>query len=260
VAVSMSLAVSLLKLRYHLSFAGVVMGALLFAPHVDAELTGRLVLLYVAFNVLLYGGIYTFNDVADREADAAHPRKCRRPVASGRVPVRTALIGALCLVLAGMLMAAWLFPPEIVLASAGAVAINVAYSCGGRNLPCVDILLNSAPHPVRFLLGVLIVDRTPPAGHLAAWLCLAGGVACVRRLIEQDAPGASARSTLAWYSPAGLIAATNVGFAALIALALLDELASPGFYAIVLSGYLLLVIGGRRPGYGRSFGAWLWLR
>jgi 4-hydroxybenzoate polyprenyltransferase len=60
----------LVKPRYHASFVTVAVGALLFAESFDALLVLRLAALYVSFNVLLYGGIYTFNDIADRAADA----------------------------------------------------------------------------------------------------------------------------------------------------------------------------------------------
>src|SRR2546423_14573768 len=40
----------------------------------------------------LAGGQYVLNDVADLEADRLHPRKRLRPIASGRVPPRTATI------------------------------------------------------------------------------------------------------------------------------------------------------------------------
>jgi 4-hydroxybenzoate polyprenyltransferase len=257
----MALTVSLLKFRYHLSFAGVVIGSLLFAPAIDAPLLWRLAVVYVSFNVLLYGGIYTFNDIADRRADAAHPRKRERPIASGLIPVGKALAISVALVITGLLLIAWLLPVRVLLASAGALAVNVAYSGGGRNLPFIDILLNSAPHPVRFLIGVMIVERTPPIGHLLAWLCLAAGVSCVRRSVERAIPGSSAsRLTLAWYSEDGLTAATDLGLVVLLALAALDGLASPGFYAVVLTAYVFLVIGGRHPGRLRSAGAWLWLR
>jgi len=256
----MSQAFSLLKFRYHLSFAGVIIGALLFAPNLDAALLWRLVVVYVSFNLLLYGGIYTFNDIADRRDDAAHPAKRRRPIASGLVPVRVAIAISVALVASGLLLIAWLLPVKVLMASAGALAMNVVYSGGGRNLPFVDILLNSAPHPMRFLIGATLVERTPPFGHLLAWLCLAAGVSCVRRIVEKGAPGSSSRSTLAWYSESGLTAVTDVGLVLLIALAALDRLSSPGFYTVVLIGYFVFVIGARRPGRLRDAAGWLWLR
>jgi hypothetical protein len=82
----------------------------------------------------------------------------------------------------------------------------------------------------------------------------------VRRLVEKEARGESSRPTLRWYSESGLLMATNAGLLALLTLAAVDGLASPGFYGIVLTGYVVLVIGARHRVYRHSVGAWLWLR
>jgi len=55
---------------------------------------------------LLAGAVYTMNDLADREADRAHPIKRKRPIASGRVPVAWARALAALLVLVA---SAWAF-------------------------------------------------------------------------------------------------------------------------------------------------------
>ena len=49
---------------------------------------------------------YAFNDIVDRHRDSNHPLKCDRPVAAGRLSVRTASIAGLIALLAGMLSAA----------------------------------------------------------------------------------------------------------------------------------------------------------
>jgi 4-hydroxybenzoate polyprenyltransferase len=134
------------------------------------------------------------------------------------------------------------------------------YSCGGRNLPYVDILLNSAPHALRFLMGVLIVGRTPPAGHLVAWFCLAAGIACVRRIVELESGGAANRPSLSHYSPRGLSIAADLGVLLLVGLCALDRLRSPGFYAVAISAYMILVLLARRSAAGQQRFAWLWLR
>lgn len=256
----MRVALSLCKFRYHLSFATVVVAALLFGPPPDEVLAVRLGSLYLSFNLLFYSGIYILNDVADARADALHPRKRERPIAAGRVSVCRAVMGAVALILSGLMTAVLFFPAPLVAAYLGALALNAAYSAGGRNLPYVDIVLNSAPHAVRFLMGVLLVGRTPPPGHLVAWFCLAAGVACVRRLVELDGRSVGHRPSLRHYSPRGLSVAADLGIVMIVALFLLDDLRSPGFYVVATTAYGLFVLAARRSAAGQQHLAWLWMR
>ena len=238
------------------------LGAVLFARDPGLPLVLRLAALYVSFNVLLYGGIYTFNDIADRVADAAHQEKRRRPIASGRLSVRTASLICASLMTAGVVSGALLFPGPIVVIYAAVLALNAAYSCGGRDLPWLDVALNSAPHTLRFLMGVLLTDRLPPLGHLVAYFCLAAGIACVRRIIELESAG-EGRPVLSSYSARGLSRAADLGLGIVLLLWLFNGSASTGFYTIVTTAYLLFVIGARgarRLPQGQVGLSWLWLR
>ena len=251
---------ALLKPRYHASFVTVAVAALLFAEAPDLTLALRLAVLYVSFNVLLYGGIYTFNDIADRVADARHPVKRLRPIASGRLGVRTAAVIGAALCAAGVAAGALLLPLAILACYGAILALNAAYSCGGRGLRVLDVALNAAPHAVRFLMGALLAGRVPPPGHLAAWFCLAVGISCVRRLVEKEAGGDAARPVLRGYSASGLALAADLGFAAILVLWAADAMASPGFYAIVIPAYLLLVVSARRVPVAHVGLERLWLR
>lgn len=251
---------ALLKPRYHASFLTVAIGALLFGETPDRLIALRLAVLYVSFNVLLYGGIYTFNDIADRADDARHPIKALRPLASGRIGVKTAAAAGAALCAAGIALAAAFLPVPILGCYAAILVLNAAYSGGGRGTPVLDVALNAAPHAVRFLMGTLLVGRVPPPGHLAAWFCLAAGLSCVRRIVEKEAGGDAARPVLRRYTVAGLALAADMGFAAVVLFAALDGMASPGFYATVTSGYLLLVVSARRVPAAHGGFERLWLR
>jgi 4-hydroxybenzoate polyprenyltransferase len=254
------MALSLAKPRYHLSYAAVIAAALLFAAPADSGLAARLVVLYLSFNVLFYSGIYIFNDLADARADAAHPRKRERPIAAGHISMRAAATTATALIAAGLVTAIVFFPPAIAAAYLATLLLNVAYSGGGRNLPYLDIALNSAPHAVRFLMGALLVGRVPPGGHLVTWLCLAAGVSCVRRLVELEANGAANRPTLSHYSSHGLALAADLGLLIVLGLCVADGLQSPGFYLTAILGYVLFVVTARRVMRAQQPLAWLWLR
>ena len=65
-----------------LLFVGVI-----FSQHLsDMALLQRAMAGFVAFS-LLSGSVYVLNDLMDVEADRQHPKKCKRPIASGRLPV-----------------------------------------------------------------------------------------------------------------------------------------------------------------------------
>lgn len=255
----MRTALSLLKPRYQLSFSAVIAAALLFGSEVDGALAVRLACLYLSFGLLFYSGIYIFNDIADARADAAHPRKRDRPIASGQVSARAATTTGTVLIVLGLFTASIFVPSSILGAYLASLLMNVAYSCGGRNLPYIDIALNSAPHAVRFLMGVLLVGRTPPLGHLLAWFCLAAGVACVRRLVELEAGGVG-RPSLAHYSARGLSLAADLGILMILGLCVLDGFRSPGFYVLASTAYAVLVLGARRLLVLHRHLAWMWLR
>src|SRR5689334_20833710 len=62
----------------------------------DPEVALATALAFVAF-CLMSSAVYHVNDVADRVEDRAHPRKRLRPVASGEMSVRAALVVAAAL-------------------------------------------------------------------------------------------------------------------------------------------------------------------
>ena len=51
---------------------------------------------------LVSSAVYIINDIRDREKDKNHPTKCKRPIASGDVPVKNAGILAIFLLVAAI--------------------------------------------------------------------------------------------------------------------------------------------------------------
>ena len=239
--------IALVKFRYHVTFLNVIFGALIFAPRMTPSLFLRLAALYICFNVLLYGGIYTLNDLADRQSDRRHPRKRLRPIASGAISPRAALAFGLGLIALGFTAASLMFSWSVVLCFGAVTLINAAYSAGGRNVPYLDLVLNAAPHAIRFFMGALLVERVPRPAHLIAIMLLAVGLSCLRRHVEKDtAEGSEARSTLRRYERTQLEGLGFASLALLVMVCLSSARVAPGFTAIVLTAGVILICGGHR--------------
>lgn len=105
----------------------------------------------------LSGVVYLVNDVADREADRAHPIKRFRPIASGAVPVAIALGTAVLLAMAALGAAFWL-SPAFALLGATYVALLAAYSGGLKHLVIIDVLTIAIGFVLRASAGAVVID------------------------------------------------------------------------------------------------------
>jgi decaprenyl-phosphate phosphoribosyltransferase len=124
-------------------------------------------LLGLAGFCLLSSAVYTLNDLYDAASDRLHPRKCRRPIASGVVSVGAARLQFGVLAVLGMALIALVAPPAAVEISAAYLAINLFYSLGAKHVPLLDVFLLASGFTIRVLFGVALVRATP-----SSWLLL----------------------------------------------------------------------------------------
>jgi decaprenyl-phosphate phosphoribosyltransferase len=149
---------------------------------------------------LAASGCYIFNDLADVERDRAHPRKCRRPLASGQVPVGTAKIfGISLLVLSlGTVMGV---PAGLRIWVLGLIILYIfnvmAYSAGLKHIVIVDVLSLSSGFVLRVLGGCAAVGITPSTWLLNATLFLSMFLAFGKRLGERRHMGSDEAATAA---------------------------------------------------------------
>lgn len=123
--------------------------------------------LFVAF-CAVSSAVYAFNDVMDRHADRVHPHKRRRPVSSGRVSVRGALVFSVALAAIGLGLAAGV-SPQAAGVTAGYVALNLAYSLGIKHVALLDVFFIAAGFMLRLLAGTVGLGIPP-----SRWLLLCG--------------------------------------------------------------------------------------
>jgi 4-hydroxybenzoate polyprenyltransferase len=101
---------------------------------------------------LLAGAVYTINDIADAEADRAHPVKRFRPIASGRVSPSGARILAAALVVVGLAGAAY-GPLSFFIVAAAYFAQNIAYSFKLKHVAYLDVAIIATGFVLRVVGG-----------------------------------------------------------------------------------------------------------
>lgn len=109
---------------------------------------------------LISSAIYCLNDIRDIEADRQHPVKCRRPLASGRMPVSHAW-WLLALLLAGVTSIALLrfrSDPAAIAILAAYFVINVLYCYWLKQLAIVDVFVIAFGFVLRLMLGGAVCD------------------------------------------------------------------------------------------------------
>ena len=96
--------------------------------------------------------IYVVNDLVDLEADRLHPKKCKRPFASGTVPLTVGMLTGLVLVSVALGVGAYLGPKFLAITLLY-VFVSVAYSMRLKRMRWVDIILLASLYSVRVVAG-----------------------------------------------------------------------------------------------------------
>jgi 4-hydroxybenzoate polyprenyltransferase len=151
----------------------------------------------------LSGAVYLLNDVADVEGDRQHPTKRHRPVASGALPIRTALGVALALASACLAVSLALGPAFAGWAAAY-LALNLLYSFRLKHVVILDVLSVSLGFVLRAVAGAVAISVQISEWLLICTILLALFLTLAKRRHEltslsESAPGH--RKILAEYSP-----------------------------------------------------------
>jgi 4-hydroxybenzoate polyprenyltransferase len=195
---------------------------------------------------------YLANDVRDAAHDRDHPVKRLRPVASGELPTRVALVLAGALAASGLALSLYLGLGSLAFIAAF-LALQGAYSAGLKHVVLIDVLAIAALFVIRAGAGAEAVDvRISPwllicTGLLALFLALAKRRAELVLVGAEETPG---RPVLEGYSLAlvdqlvSIVAASTVIAYSLYTFTARDSKAMMATIPFVLYGvfrYLLLL-------------------
>ncbi len=161
--------------------------ALIFIPVLAAhqfvgETLTKALLAFVSFS-LVASSVYVLNDLVDVEADRAHPRKCKRPFASGAIPVTHGpILTALPLILGSVV--AYFLGWGFVAVLLGYYVVTLAYSFWLKKRLVIDICVLAGLYTFRILAGSAATDIALSVWLLAFSVFFFLSLAAVKRQAE----------------------------------------------------------------------------
>ncbi|OGF44447.1 MAG: phosphoribose diphosphate--decaprenyl-phosphate phosphoribosyltransferase [Candidatus Firestonebacteria bacterium RIFOXYC2_FULL_39_67] len=151
---------------------------------------------------IVSGSIYTLNDIIDRDKDKLHPKKAKRPIASGKLPISYAILSFLFFATLGIVSAFNLetnFGWVIVIY----IALQILYTFNLKNVVILDIFIIAIGFVLRVVAGAEIIAVDVSSWLLVCTLFLSLFLALGKRrfeLIKLDKKATSHRSSLKEYN------------------------------------------------------------
>lgn len=145
-----------------------VKNLLVFVPallnhHLDLKILQSLTIAWLSFS-LVASGTYVINDLFDLEADRRHRRKCRRPFASGEIPIAQGIAMALFLLSAGLLSGA-LVSTQLAACLLTYLGLTILYSLSLKGKPILDVVVLAVLYTLRVYSGGLV-----SRAYVSPWL------------------------------------------------------------------------------------------
>ncbi len=101
--------------------------------------------------------VYIFNDLFDAESDRKHPQKRNRPIASGQLPIKAAIIGLAILLLLSLGLGLFI-STKFVIVEIVYFLMNIAYTLWLKHIPLIDVFTIAAGFVLRVIAGVVSIQ------------------------------------------------------------------------------------------------------
>ena len=114
---------------------------------------------------LLSGVVYIINDLADVKADRMHPEKKNRPIASGQLPPRVAIVAAIILLVV-LFPLSYALSPAFAAVALAYLLLNLAYSKWIKHIVLLDVFTIALGFVLRVSAGAVLITVT----RFSPWL------------------------------------------------------------------------------------------
>ena len=133
---------------------------LICSGFINAENVLNLIIGFFSFS-FISSFIYIINDIKDIEKDKLHPRKKKRPLPSGKITKKRAILISIILLIASLSFN-YIIYKEILNVSfyllLAYMIINILYSMGLKNIAILDIILLATGFIIRVYYGASIIN------------------------------------------------------------------------------------------------------
>jgi len=165
---------------------------------------------------LISSSIYCFNDLHDVEADRQHPKKCKRPIASGAVSTKTGYtLMALCTILSFAVLGfvRSIHTPYLYIIIGGYWLMNIAYCLKLKQIAILDVTIIAIGFVMRVLIGGLATEI-----WISHWLVLMTFLLTLLLALAKrsddfhlfEETGTKPRKSITGYNPAFINEATSI--------------------------------------------------
>lgn len=158
--------IQLLRVKHYIKNALVFVPVFFGGEVFNFDKLARVMLGFIAY-CFVSSAVYIFNDYRDIEKDRNHPRKCRRPLASGRIKPSSAICMLFACGVLSLVLSVILGDMKAALCLLIYFGLNVAYSIELKNRPIIDIVILASGFVIRVFYGGFIADIT-----ISKWLYL----------------------------------------------------------------------------------------
>lgn len=149
---------------------GFVLAGVVFAGKATDPGSVTLALLTCVMFCVLSGAVYAVNDVLDAEEDRKHPLKRLRPVASGEISTRAAIIYAALLGVGGLALG-FALNLGVGFTAVAYLGLQALYTPLLKHMVILDVMSISAGFVIRALAGVAAVSSP-----VSPWLIVCTGL------------------------------------------------------------------------------------
>ena len=153
---------------------------------------------------LLSGSVYIINDICDIEYDRKHPIKKARPIASGIIKPKDALIFSFSLIIITLSLS-YILSKYFFIVAFIYLLINLFYSLKLKTIPFLDVVVIATGFGLRIIAGAFVIEVNPSLWLIICGFLLSLFLAFGKRRHEISLKGADQqRKVLKAYSEKGL--------------------------------------------------------